>query len=327
MADVCRRKTHESWRKQKNRRLPLADPIERWTVGDVTITRVVEFEIGGFPPGFMFAGLTEERVKSVAWLHPHYADPDGTIRYAVQAYVIESQGRRIIVDTCVGNDKDRNNESWNHLKLPFLERLTEAGYPPESIDVVLCTHLHLDHVGWNTRWDGNKWVPTFPNARYLFGRVEWEHWSRDGYSSGDMPQMVVELAEQDRVMVDSVQPIVDARLHELVETDHRLTDEVMLRPTPGHSPGHVSVAIHSQGKEAAITGDVFHNPIQFADPCICANFDFDRKVGLATRQAFISNHADRDVLILGTHFPTPAVGHIVRGGDQWRFTPANVDHS
>ena len=109
----------------------MSDAIDRWTVGNVTITRVVEFEIGGFPPGFMFAGLTEERVKSVAWLHPHYADPDGTIRYAVQAYIIESQGRRIIVDTCVGNDKDRNNESWNHLKLPFLERLTAAGYPPE----------------------------------------------------------------------------------------------------------------------------------------------------------------------------------------------------
>ena len=176
----------------------MSDAIDRWTVGNVTITRVVEFEIGGFPPGFMFAGLTEERVKSVAWLHPHYADPDGTIRYAVQAYIIESQGRRIIVDTCVGNDKDRNNESWNHLKLPFLERLTAAGYPPESIDVVLCTHLHLDHVGWNTRWDGSKWVPTFPNARYLFGRVEWEHWSREVHSNGDMPQMVVELAEQNR---------------------------------------------------------------------------------------------------------------------------------
>ena len=119
----------------------MSDAIDRWTVGSVTITRVVEFEIGGFPPGFMFAGLTEERVKSVAWLHPYYADPGGTIRYAVQAYIIESQGRRIIVDTCVGNDKDRNNESWNHLKLPFLERLTAAGYPPELIDVVLCTHL------------------------------------------------------------------------------------------------------------------------------------------------------------------------------------------
>jgi glyoxylase-like metal-dependent hydrolase (beta-lactamase superfamily II) len=313
--------------KRKNWGSALSDATDRWTVGNVTITRVVEFEIGGFPPGFMFAGLTEDRVKSVAWLHPNYADPDGTIRYPVQAYIIESQGRRIIVDTCVSNDKDRNNESWNHLKLPFLERLTAAGYPPESIDVVLCTHLHLDHVGWNTRWDGGKWVPTFPNARYLFGRVEWEHWSREVHSNGDMPQMVVELAEQNRVMVDSVLPIVDAGLQELVETDHRLTEEVMLFSTPGHSPGHVSVAIRSQGREAAITGDVIHNPIQLADPGICANFDFDQKVALATRQAFIDSHADRDVLVLGTHFPTPAVGHIVRDGEGWGFTPEGAGGS
>ena len=303
----------------------MSDAIDRWTVGNVTITRVLEFEIGGFPPGFMFAGLTEERVKSVAWLHPHYADPDGTIRYAVQAFIIKSQGRRIIVDTCVGNDKDRNNESWNHLKLPFLERLTAAGYPPESIDVVLCTHLHLDHVGWNTRWDGSKWVPTFPNARYSVwaGRMgalepgssqQWRH-AANGCRTCRTRQ----------VMVNSVLPYRHAGLHELVETDHRLTDEVQLRPTPGHSPGHVSVAIRSQGKQAAITGDVIHNPIQFTDPGICANFDFDQKVGLATRQAFINNHADRDVLILGTHFPTPAVGHIVRDGERWRFTPVNAN--
>ena len=305
----------------------MSETIERWAVGDVTITRVVEFEAGGFPPGFMSAGLTEERVKSVEWLHPHYADPDGTIRYAVQAFIIESQGRRIIVDTCVGNDKDRNNESWNRLKLPFLERLTEAGYPPESIDVVLCTHLHLDHVGWNTRWDVGKWVPTFANARYLFGRVEWEHWNREAHSNGDMSQMVVALAEQDKVMIYSVVPIVNAGLHELVETDHRLTDEVSLCSTPGHSPGHVSVAIHSRGREAAITGDVIHNPIQFSDPGICANFDFDQKVGLTTRRAFINNHADRDVLVLGAHFPAPTVGHIVSDAGGWRFVADPADRS
>ncbi|MET1047692.1 MAG: MBL fold metallo-hydrolase [Hyphomicrobium sp.] len=112
----------------------------------------------------MFNGLTAERVKSVDWLHPHYALPDGTVRYSVHAYVVESQGHCIIVDTCIGNDKARANEGWNKLQIPFIERLTKAGYPPESITIVLCTHLHLDHVGWNTRWDGEKWMPTFPNA-------------------------------------------------------------------------------------------------------------------------------------------------------------------
>lgn len=246
-------------------------------------------------------------------------------RYAVQAFVVESQGRRIIVDTCVGNDKERGNPAWNRLKLPFLERLTEAGFPPESIDTVLCTHLHLDHVGWNTRWDGSEWVPTFPNARYLFGRVELHHWNTETHANGDMPAPVVALAEQDVVMVDSVLPIVKAGLHELVESDHRITAEVGLFPTPGHSPGHVSVSIRSDGKEAVITGDIIHNPIQLADPRICANFDFDQEMALATRQTFIREHADRDVLVLGTHFPTPAVGHIVTNARGWRFLPTDAN--
>ena len=279
----------------------MTDEINRWKVGNVKITRVVEME-GGFPPGAMFNGLTEDRVKSIDWIHPHYALPDGTVRYSVHAYVVESQGHRIIVDTCIGNDKPRNNEGWNKLQIPFIERLTKAGYPPESIDTVLCTHLHLDHVGWNTRWDGKKWVPTFPNARYLFGRTEWEHWTHENHGSGDMPDFVVQLSEQDNVMNDSVLPIVKAGLQELVETNYRVTDEVSLFPTPGHTPGHVSVAISSAGQKATITGDLMHNPIQIADPEICSNFDFDQSIALSTRRTFIADHVDRDVLVLGTHF-------------------------
>lgn len=303
----------------------MTETSNSWKIGNVTVTRIIELEAGGFPPGFMFNGLTEERVRSIGWLHPHYADPDGTIRYAVQAYVVESEGRRIIVDTCVGNDKERGYEGWNRLKLPFLERLTEAGYPPESIDFVLCTHLHLDHVGWNTRWDGKKWVPTFPNARYLFGRLEWEHWNKKDHGFGDMPDFAAGLAEQETVMADSVRPIVDAGLHELVETDHQLTDEIWLLPSPGHTPGHVCVSIRSRGESGIITGDIMHNPIQIADPGICANFDFDQKLGEVTRRVFIGVHGDRDILVFGTHFPTPAVGHIVRDGAGWRFTPLQKD--
>jgi glyoxylase-like metal-dependent hydrolase (beta-lactamase superfamily II) len=300
----------------------MTELINRWTVGSARITRIVEFE-SGFPAGVMFAGLTEERVKSVGWIHPHYADPDGTIRYAVQAYVVESGGYKIIVDTCVGNGKERAYEGWNRLKLPFLERLIESGFPAESIDFVLCTHLHIDHVGWNTRWDGDKWVPTFPNARYLFGRLEWEHWSHENHGIGDVPQQMAALIDLDPTIADSVLPIVKFDLHNLVETDHILTDEVSLFATPGHTPGHVSVAIRSGGQEAVITGDLIHNPIQFADPGICCNFDDNQELALTTRQTFISNHADRDVLVFGTHFTTPAVGRIVSDNKTWLFEPAN----
>lgn len=296
----------------------MTQPVNQWRVGKVKITRVVEFEGGGLPPDFMFAELTEERVRSISWIHPNYADPDGKLKSSIHSYVIESQGRRIIVDTCLGNDKQRRAKEVNLLQLPFLQRLTEAGYSPETIDLVLCTHLHLDHVGWNTRWSGEKWVPTFPNARYLFGREEWHHWANSPHA-GDIPRPIAELMDFKAVMYDSLTPIVEASLHELVETDHRLTDEVSLFPTPGHTPGHVSVAIASDGYRAVIAGDVIHNPIQFADPGICSVFDDDRALAHTTRAAFIHSYADQTVLVLGSHFATPSAGYVLRDEDGWRF--------
>src|SRR5260370_22652118 len=142
-----------------------------WEVGNVKITRVIELERGGFPPGFLFDGLTEDRVKSIGWLHPNYADPDGTLRISIHAYVVESQGRRIIVDTCIGNDKPRSMENWTKMNTPFLESLAEAGFTPDQIDFVLCTHLHLDQVGWNTRCNAKNRVPTFHNAHNIFDRL------------------------------------------------------------------------------------------------------------------------------------------------------------
>jgi glyoxylase-like metal-dependent hydrolase (beta-lactamase superfamily II) len=297
----------------------MKNPTDIWHVGKVKITRVVEQENGGWPPDLIFAGLTADRVKSIAWLYPNYADPDGSLRVSIHAYVIESQGRQIIVDTCVGNDKPRVIQQWDHLNLPFLERLNWAGFPPEQIDVVLCTHMHLDHVGWNTRWDGKDWMATFPNATYLFARLEWEHWVNRDHGIGDMPKHIAHLAELDTGISDSITPIVKAGLHKLVETNYRITDEVSFFATPGHTPGHVSVAINSNGKGAVITGDIIHSPIQFADPGICSNFDVDRALGLATRQAFIGDHADRDILVLGTHFPTPSGGRVVSDNDTWCF--------
>jgi glyoxylase-like metal-dependent hydrolase (beta-lactamase superfamily II) len=296
----------------------MTQPINQWQVGKVKITRVVEFEVGGLPPDFMFAELTEDRVKSISWIQPNYADPDGKLRSSIHSYVIESQGRRIIVDTCLGNDKQRSAKAVNLLHVPFLERLAEAGYSPETLDLVLCTHLHLDHVGWNTRWTGEKWVPTFPNARYLFGREEWGHWSNSP-GIGDVPPPIAELMDFKAVMSDSLTPIIEASLHQLVENSHRLTDEVSLFPTPGHTPGHVSVAIDSDGFRAVIAGDVLHNPIQFADPGICSVFDDDRSVALTTRTSFIHSNANQNVLVLGSHFATPSAGYVVQDAKGWRF--------
>jgi glyoxylase-like metal-dependent hydrolase (beta-lactamase superfamily II) len=260
-------------------------------------------------------------VRALHWLCPHYADPEGTLKMSIHAFIIESEGRRIIVDTCVGNDKPRNHPDWNMTSIPFLERLAQAGFAPDTIDTVLCTHMHIDHVGWNTLWDGAAWVPTFTNARYLFGRIEWEHWSAPDHGQGDVPAEIGPFIETDSIIVDSVQPIIDAGLHALVESDHRITGEVMLISTPGHTPGHVSVRIESRGHTAIITGDMAHHPIQFADPSLCSNFDDDRARGATTRHAFVKAHADTDVLVLGTHFTAPTGGHIVSAADGWRFIP------
>jgi len=283
--------------------------IHAFQVGGVTVTRIVELE-GPGPGTFVLPQATPENVKRFAWLVPHFATPDGQVNMSIHAFVIESEGKRILVDTCVGNFKRRSVPSWNDLRGPFLDDLREAGCPRESIDVVLCTHLHVDHVGWNTMKEGGRWVPTFPRARYLFARAEWEYWSTlqgpEAEAFGD-------------VLGDSVRPIVEAGLADLVETDHVVTGEVRLEPTPGHTPGHVSVRIRSKGAEGVVTGDLMHHPIQMARPDWGSAFDYDGEAAETTRRKFLEAHADRPVRVFGTHFATPSVGRIVRDDGAYRF--------
>ena len=278
----------------------------RWKIGAATITRVVEIE-GSSPGTFFFKTATPERLLQHAWLKPSFLTDDGRVLAAIHCFVIQSEGRTIVVDTCVGNDKRREVKAWHMRQGRFLQDLAEAGFPRESVDTVLCTHLHVDHVGWNTMRDAGRWVPTFPKARYLFGRSEWEHWS------GEPPG-----PDRD-VRNDSVRPVLDAGLADLVETDHRITAEARLEPTPGHTPGHVSVRIASRGEEAVITGDLMHHPVQCAEPAWASNFDVDPEAARRTRRAFLERCADRPVLVLGTHFATPTGGRIVRDGNAWRF--------
>ena len=282
--------------------------MNSWQVGNVKITQVIES--GGAPVSatFLFRGVTPEHVCRHAWLRPHFANENGKLFMSIHAFIIESHGRRIIVDTCVGNDKPRGNKAWNLMQGPFLEDLASAGFPAASVDTVLCTHMHVDHVGWNTRLVDGKWVPTFGNARYLFARKEWEHFgnSHDEDGFGD-------------VIGDSVRPVIDAGLADLVEPDHRITPEVWLEPTPGHTPGHVSVHIASEGHEAVITGDLMHHPIQCSEPDLPTNFDVDQAAALHTRREFLARYADGPVLVLGTHFAPPTGGWLVKAGDTWQF--------
>lgn len=279
----------------------------RWRVGDITITRIVEFEgPGGL--GRYLPDATREAVAAIAWLQPHFATPEGRLIGAIHALVIETPETRIVVDTCVGNDKARQVPAWNMLQTAFLDDMAAAGYPPERIDHVLCTHLHVDHVGWNTRLVAGKWRPTFENARYLFGRREYEFWAARGDDERFGP-----------VFSDSVQPVFDAGLVDLVETDHQIAPGVELLATPGHTPGHVSVLIHSKGEQALITGDMLHHPCQLAWPDWGAVVDEDKPQAVATRLDVFSRFANTPVLVIGTHFARPTAGRIVRDGEAFRL--------
>lgn len=280
--------------------------MSRWQIGDVRITKIVELELPGSGT-FVLPDAEPGNVTPISWLAPHFAKADGDLVMSVHALVVESQDRRIVVDTCVGNDKERPIPDWNQRQGPFLQDLTEAGFPRDSIDTVVCTHLHVDHVGWNTMKEGDRWLPTFPNARYLLGETEWAYWEKE-------PEDMF-----GSVMGDSVRPVFDAGLADLVQPDHQITDEVRLESTPGHTPGHVSVHITSRGEEAVITGDLMHHPCQMARPEWASSFDYDADQARATRKAFLERYADGPVLIIGTHFASPTAGHIVRDGDVYRL--------
>lgn len=278
----------------------------KWRIGDVTVTRIVEIEATG-GMSRVIPEAKKERVKAIPWMYPHFADEDGRMRGAIHALIIETSARTIMVDTCVGNDKRRGNPAWNQMQTAFLDDMDRVGYCRDSIDSVLCTHLHVDHVGWNTLFVDGKWIPTFPRARYLIGRTEFAHWQEDTNE------------EQMMVMGDSVLPVFDAGLVDLIESDHEISDEVSLIPTIGHTPGHVSVRIKSKGEDALITGDFIHHPCQFAHPEWSSAFDSDPVQSVQTRLEMFDKYADTPILIIGTHFATPTAGHLKRDGDVYRF--------
>lgn len=278
----------------------------QWTVGDAKVTSIMEIpSMEGFE--IAVPDANKDRVKGIDWLRPHFATEEGSLIAAIQALVIHIKERRILVDTCIGNDKPRSFEDWSMLQTSFLEDMDAAGYPVDSIDTVLCTHLHFDHVGWNTRLVNGKWVPTFQQARYLMGKQEFEFWSGEDDETGTV------------VFEDSVQPVFDAGLVDLVAMDHRICDEVSLFPTVGHTPGHVSVLIQSQGDTAVITGDLLHHPCQIAHPEWNSAFDSDPAQAHKTRKSLFEKYCGSQTLIIGTHFARPTAGHLVKDGKAFRL--------
>ena len=279
-----------------------------WKIGNVKITKVVELETIGHTRFILPLAGTDD-IRQLPWLIPHYATAEGRLKLSIHSLVVETPTRRIVVDTGLGNDKQgRSIPTWNNRQGPFLDDLTAAGFPPDSIDTVLCTHLHVDHVGWNTRLVGGRWVPTFVNARYVFGQTEYAYW-RDHSTAPDKAA----------IFHDSVAPIVEAGKADLVASNAAISEETTLIPTPGHSPGHVSLHIRSAGEEGLLTGDVAHHPCQMAHLDWSSTADSDPSKSATTRRELFSRFADRPVLVIGGHFDA---GHIKREGDAFKFIAA-----
>ncbi len=285
----------------------------KWTIGDITISKLQEAFYPAFPG--LLENVTPEIVRQVPWLASPFISPDGHLSLSIHTLIVETPSAKLVVDTCIGNDRDRMPyDVMSMLSTSYLEDMRALGYRPESIDYVLCTHLHFDHVGWNTRLENGKWVPTFPNAAYLLARRDLELF---GSVSADEQDEFLQI--QRRTYEDSVSPILDAGLARPVDGATVVCEGVSLVPSPGHSPGHCSVLIESRGERALITGDFLHHPIQCWDPVLSSGADFDTPAAIATRRRMFAEYADQPVLIIGTHFAAPTAGRFVRDGDRYRF--------
>jgi glyoxylase-like metal-dependent hydrolase (beta-lactamase superfamily II) len=275
--------------------------------GDLTIHRIIEQETTFLPALEFLPTLTPEVLaENRAWMQAATAlDERDVLILCFQSYVVKTPHHTILIDSCIGNDKPRpNRPKWN-MKTDdtYMRGLAAAGLSVGDIDYVMCTHLHVDHVGWNTRLENGRWVPTFPKARYVFAKTEFDYWS-ETHAKTPVP-----------AIGDSVMPIVEAKRHEVVGDEHAIGDHVRILPTPGHTPGHSAFRLGRGKDDAVFSGDLVHSPIQALYPEMSMRFDVDPAAAAKTRRSFFERYCDTDTLCCTAHFPSPSVGRIKRKGN------------
>jgi glyoxylase-like metal-dependent hydrolase (beta-lactamase superfamily II) len=291
-------------------------------VGELTIHRIVEQEEPLFDPLEFFPGLTRETLdENRAWLESAGAlDPQtGKVRLCIQSYLVRTPRHTTLVDTCVGNDKPRPARPfWNMLKGNAWERgLAATGVRPEDIDYVMCTHLHVDHVGWNTQLVDGRWVPTFPNARYLFGKREYAHWESERGKQGDGKV-------NDGSFDDSVLPIVEAGKAVMIDSDHQPDPLLTIKDYPGHTPGSIAINLKDGGRQACFSGDIMHHPIQVYHPDWSSQFCTDQEMSARSRRRLLEDCVESNALLCPAHFPGANAGYIKEKGDAFRIDWDNV---
>jgi glyoxylase-like metal-dependent hydrolase (beta-lactamase superfamily II) len=283
------------------------------TLKDIMIHPVVEQQAPFFDPLEFFPTLTKDVLEeNRSWLQPTFVDPDtGRLVLCVQGFVIKTPHQKILVDSCVGNHKPRPARPfWNMMNTDRFEKnLGAIGLAVDDIDYVMCTHLHVDHVGWNTRLDNGRWVPTFPKAKYVMADRELAHWTQ---KEKDDPASVPWIT-------DSVLPIVEAKRAQIVASDFVLNETVKFIPTPGHTIDHYSVLVGQPGHDALITGDMIHSPLQGKYPELGMRADYDSRQAGQTRRKVFDRFCDASTIMCITHFPSPSTGRVRRWGDGYKF--------
>jgi glyoxylase-like metal-dependent hydrolase (beta-lactamase superfamily II) len=282
-----------------------------WNVGAVKISPVIEVDAGKVIQEIIPA-IDSHSLGKVPWLTPSFCDDTGHPKAVVQSFVISVGGLRIVVDPGIGNRKTRHEMTeWSGLETDFLDRISALVGHPNAVDMVLCTHLHFDHVGWNTTLVDGNWQPTFPAAQYHFCRDEFDYWA--GRPSA-------EIEDDHAGFVDSILPVVNAGLANFVSSEAAITGEISLIPTPGHSPFHASVLIESEGERAVITGDAIHHPCQIAYPDWGTTSDTNKELARRSRISLLDRFSDSQTLFIGSHFPPPTAGYVSRDGNGFRFS-------
>jgi len=284
--------------------------MKAMTIGNFHVDRVVEMEGPWAELDFILPNCPPDiLIDNRDWLEPHFIEP-GTAKAVMSfhSYIIHTGRYTILVDSCGGNDKERPARPiWHRQQRPYLDRMAECGVHPEQIDFVFCTHLHADHVGWNTRLQDGRWVPTFPNAKYLFHSKEYEFWEqshREALAKG------LE-APNHGSFADSVLPVMDAGLAELVGADHEIDHGVRLEAAYGHTPGACFLNVRSSGQHAVFIGDAMHTAAQLADPSLSSCFCWDPELSAEVRTELCERYADTSSRIFTAHLPAPSAYRIV----------------
>ncbi|HUN52544.1 MAG TPA: MBL fold metallo-hydrolase [Candidatus Sulfotelmatobacter sp.] len=279
-------------------------------LGDASITRVEDIAGPSFKPGDIYRDFDPAIIEECRdWLVPgHFFEKLGRLNMSVHSWVVRTGRHTVVIDTCIGNHKSRPDAPfWNNREGPFLDNLRAAGVAPESVDYVMCTHLHVDHVGWNTRLENGRWVPTFPKAKYLFSRKEYAYYEQENRKA----------PVNDGSFTDSVLPIMEAGRAVMIDDGHELDDCMLVKLAPGHTPGHITVRLASKGEEALFTGDIMHHPLQVYRPQWNSAFCVDQAGSRASRRQVLEHCAEHRSLMLPAHFAAPHGGRVSRRGERF----------